>query len=79
MISVVAAARGGFVPAMTILVVVIATDAWVYVDAKRQGDLGAPVVLTIGRVRIETPEGWLLACVLVWVIAFPLYLTGRRG
>ncbi|MDQ6946497.1 MAG: hypothetical protein M3256_09535 [Actinomycetota bacterium] len=79
MIRVVAAAPAGSGPALAILLVVVATDAWVYVDAKRQRDLGAPVVLIIGRVRIETPEAWLLACMLLWLIAFPLYLTGRRG
>ncbi len=57
---------------------VFATDAWVYVDAGRQRDAGEPVVLVVGRLRIETPEAWVLACLVLWVIAFPLYLVGRR-
>jgi hypothetical protein len=66
------------VPAIVILLVVVATDAWVYVDAARQRDAGEPVVLVIGGRRIETPEAWLVACLILWIIAFPLYLTGRR-
>ena len=64
---------------MAILLVVVATDAWVYADARHQRDRGAPVVLTIGSIRIESPEAWLLACIVLWVIAVPLYLTGRRS
>jgi hypothetical protein len=60
------------------LVVLLGTGAWVYVDAGHQRDAGEPVVLVVGTLRIETPELWLLACVVLWLIAFPLYLTGRR-
>jgi hypothetical protein len=74
----IAAAPPGLAAAMAILVIVIASDAWVYSDAKRQRDAGQPVVLTIGNFRIDTPEAWLVACVVFWIIAFPLYLTGRR-
>jgi hypothetical protein len=68
----------GFIPAMVLLVVVLGSDVWVYFDAARQVERGEPVVLTIGTFRIETPEAWLIACLLLWLIAFPLYLTGRR-
>lgn len=78
MSSVVAATPAGFLPAMVILLVVLATDAWIYVDAKRQRDLGEPVVLVIGRMRIATPEAWLVACIVLWAVAVPLYVTGRR-
>ncbi len=60
------------------LLVVVASDAWVYFDAARQRDAGNPVVLVVGSLRVDTPEAWLVACVVLWVIALPLYLTGRR-
>ena len=63
---------------MALLVVVVAIDVWVYLDATHQRDAGEPVVLVVGSLRIETPEAWLIACVILWVIALPLYLTGRR-
>ena len=78
MMCVVGAAPAGLTVALLILLVVAATDAWIYFDAKRQRDLGEPVVLTVGSLRVETPEAWLLACIVLWIIAVPLYLTGRR-
>ena len=75
---VVAAAPPGFVPALVILLVVVASDVWVYFDAARQRDAGEPVVLVVGSIRVETPEAWFIACLVLWVIALPLYFTGRR-
>ncbi len=72
------AAPAGFVPVVVILLVVLASDVWVYLDAARQRDAGEPVVLVVGNLRIETPEAWLLACLILWIVALPLYLTGRR-
>jgi len=68
----------GLVPALVLLLAVLATDAWVYLDAARQREAGEPVVLAVGALHIDTPGAWLVACLLLWVIAFPLYLTGRR-
>jgi len=66
------------VGALLLLAIVIASDAWVYVDAKRLRDAGEPVVLVLGSLRVETPEAWLLACVVLWLVALPAYLVGRR-
>jgi hypothetical protein len=63
---------------MAVLLVVIASDVWVYLDAVRQRDAGAPVVFVLVGLRVETPEAWLVACLILWIIALPLYLTGRR-
>lgn len=60
------------------LLVLIATDTWVYVDARAQCDRGSSVVLSIGSLRIEAPGEWVVACTIVWVLFFPLYLVGRR-
>jgi hypothetical protein len=78
-LDVVATTPPGLVPALVLLFLVLGTDVWVYLDAAGQRDAGEPVVLAIGALRIETPGAWLIACLLLWVIAFPAYLTGRRS
>jgi hypothetical protein len=59
------------------LLVVLATDAWVYADARAQTERGTSVVLTFGRLAVDTPAAWVLWCLLLWVVFFPLYLTAR--
>jgi hypothetical protein len=69
----------GSVTASALLLCVAASDVWVYRDAVRHRDAGAPVVLLAGGLRIETPERWFLACLVAWVLALPAYLTCRRS
>jgi hypothetical protein len=45
--------------------------------ARRWVRLGTPVVLRIGRLRVATPEAWLVACVVFWVFFFPTYVVAR--
>jgi hypothetical protein len=73
-----AAVTAGLAPALIFLLIALATDLWVYLDAERQRDAGEPVVLVVGGLRIETPQAWLVACLVLWIVAVPLYLTGRR-
>lgn len=56
---------------------VIASDLWVYEDARRRALAGAPVVLGTGAVRIATPMTWFVACLALWIVFFPLYLLAR--
>jgi len=53
--------------------VVLATSVWVYFDAKA---LGARRGLQKGLADMG-PLGWALACVLLWIIAFPFYVANR--
>ncbi len=46
-----------------ILFVVIGTTIWVYFDAKSLG---------------ESPGGWLVGCILLWIVVFPIYLAKRK-
>jgi hypothetical protein len=62
-----------------VLVVILAIDAWVYQDAKRCADEGAPVVLRVGTFVLATPTQWFVACLLLWIIFFPLYLVSRSS
>lgn len=66
-----------FVPLLA-LATVLGLDAWVYADARTRARHRSPVEATIGRLTIRTPEAWLLACLLLWVAFFPLYLTATH-
>lgn len=55
--------------------VVLASDAWVYGDARQRARHGERVSVAIGTLRIETPEAWFLGCLVLYVIFMPLYLT----
>jgi len=43
---------------------VLATSLWVFVDARGLG--------------IPRPAGWAIACMLLWIVFFPWYLSRRR-
>ncbi|WP_143193997.1 hypothetical protein [Micromonospora sp. CB01531] len=58
-----------------VLLVVLATDVWVYADAKERLRCGNPVSVSLGPSRLESPEAWFVGCLLIWLVFFPLYLT----
>lgn len=62
---------------LLVVLVVVATDVWVFLDAKRCSQAGSPVFLRIAILSIETPLAWLVACVLLWIFFFPMYLVSR--
>ncbi|UQX89266.1 hypothetical protein M6D93_04495 [Jatrophihabitans telluris] len=65
---------------LVLLVLVVATDLWVYFDAKRCVASGSPVFIKIGNLTIETPVAWLAACLVLWIFFFPTYILSRsRG
>jgi hypothetical protein len=64
---------------LSILFLVAVTDAWVFVDARRRGLDGRPVVAEFGSLVLETPTTWLVACGLLWVLFFPAYLVARAN
>jgi hypothetical protein len=55
--------------------IVLASDAWVYWDARTRRDAGDPVQVSLGPLRLETPEAWFLGVLVLWVIILPIYLT----
>ena len=63
---------------LLVLALVLTSDAWVVWDATQRRARGADVVVTFGPVALRRPEHWLVACVVLWLIAFPLYLVARR-
>lgn len=56
-----------------LFVVVIGTSVWVAFDAKTIGVKKGQVKGMAGM----GPIGWFFACLLIWIIAFPLYLAKR--
>ncbi|MGH9028169.1 MAG: DUF2510 domain-containing protein [Acidimicrobiales bacterium] len=60
---------------VVVIVIVAVTSIWVVVDAARigvrRGGMGGGL-LDMGI------AGWFVACELVWIVAFPLYLASRR-
>jgi hypothetical protein len=62
-----------------VLLVILAIDMWVYADAKKRADQGAPVVVRIGGFVLETPQTWFVGCLILWIIFFPLYMVSRAG
>ncbi len=60
-----------------LLVVVVVLDVWVYLDAQARASKGRPVVASIGSLALETPGAWLLACLVLWILFFPMYLVAR--
>ncbi len=69
----------GALAPLLVLLVVLASDAWVYVDATAQESRGTPIVFSSGPLILETPSAWFLASLVVWIVFFPLYLAGRRN
>jgi hypothetical protein len=60
---------------MLIVLIVIGTSIWVFIDAKSIG-LGNT---KSGQKAATSPAGWALFCLLLWIIGFPLYLILRPG
>lgn len=61
------------------LLVVLATDVWVYADARSHRERGTPVFFKFGTFLIDTPVAWFFGCVFLWIVFFPLYVMARGG
>jgi hypothetical protein len=61
-----------------VLMLLLSTDAWVYRDAMARQASGTPVVFRRGALSFEAPQAWFYACLVVWIVFFPIYLTDRR-
>lgn len=65
----------GLVP----LLLIVAADVWVYLDARSRQGTRREVSATVVSIQVDSPQAWLLWCVVLFVFAFPLYLTARRA
>ena len=64
-------------PSVVILGVVMSA-AWVYFDEVAQCRRGTPVAFSFGTFHVDTQGAWFGARLFLWMIFFPLYLSGRR-
>jgi hypothetical protein len=64
---------------VVVLVVLLCCVGWVYTDARARAESGNPVIFAAGNLRLDSPSIWSIACLVVWVVAFPLYLVSRHG
>jgi hypothetical protein len=64
--------------ALLVVVVVVAVDAWVLLDARAREAGGHAVAATVGPITLATPAQWFLGCLILWVLVVPLYLVARR-
>lgn len=67
----------GWLAPLVSLCIVAATDVWVYIDAERSTEQGSPVFFNLGGLRIDTPVAWLISCVVLWILFFPMYVVSR--
>jgi hypothetical protein len=53
------------------LLVIVVTTIWVGVDASKHNFRG-------GGFFCKTTAGWVIGCLLLWIVTFPVYLWQRR-
>jgi hypothetical protein len=70
------ASLSGLAPVVVLLVILL-TDVWVYTDARAHLVRGEPVVVSIGSFSLESPAVWAVVCLVLWIVAFPLYVVAR--
>jgi hypothetical protein len=72
------AASSTALTSILLLLLLAAIDVWVYLDASALARRGTPVVFSTGSFMLDTPAGWFLGCLIVFVFFFPLYITSRN-
>jgi len=58
---------------MLLLLLTLVSSIWVFTDAR---NIGVKKGLVTGLADLS-PVGWLFACLLLWIVALPLYLIKR--
>ena len=63
---------------ITVVIVILAAEVWVYTDAKAHAEHGVPVVFSVGSIQLDSPEIWAVVCLVLSVLCFPLYFASRN-
>lgn len=72
-------AANGLIATLLALAILVPVDVWVYLDAAAHVRAGRPVFVQVGALRVETPQQWGSVCLLLLVVALPLYLAARSA
>jgi len=70
--------QSGLFGTLLALAVLVPSDVWVYLDARRRAAAGRPVQFATGSLQVQEPEQWLALCALLFAVFFPAYLVSRR-
>jgi hypothetical protein len=63
-----------------VLLVVLGTSVWVYFDATKIGLRKTGEKAKTGKFHVDMgPVGWMVCCLLLWIVAFPAYILLRPG
>ena len=60
-----------------VVLVVLGADVSVHLEARAHAKRGVTVSFSSNFFAANTPEAWLVGCLLLWVGFFPLYLASR--
>jgi hypothetical protein len=71
--------EASLVVTLVLMVAILASDFWIYVDATAHEERGRPVIARVGALEVARPQMWLTAVVIVWVLFFPLYIVARKA
>jgi hypothetical protein len=66
------------VTAVITVLLLASLNVWVVADAGARQGTRREVTVTMGSMRIDRPEVWMAACLVLFVFFFPLYLVARR-
>jgi hypothetical protein len=61
-----------------VVLFLVASSWWVYQDATGHAKRGKPVYFSAGSLELSAPAVWAAACLCLWVLVVPLYITCRR-
>ncbi len=53
-------------------------DTIAHADARSRQGTGREPGVRIGSLQVNSPEAWVIGCVVLFVIVFPMYLVARR-
>lgn len=73
------ASASAILPTVFVLAVLVGFSLWVLHDARVRQGHREPVVVTVLGVTISEPAIWAALCLVLFIVACPLYLAARRS
>ena len=73
------ASASAILPTVFVLLVLVSFSLWVLHDARVRQANREPVVVTVLGVTISEPAIWAALCLVLFIVACPMYLVARRS